>query len=91
MVVYEFGQDGSFVAGDTETGLTCYAYPTSPSATEAKRKGAALRIAKRMVAGELTWMREDGAPAAALCREYDARNWARLASRRMEALNVAEG
>lgn len=43
--------DGAFVAGDTRTGVTSYAYPTSPHAREARHRPAI--VAARMVAEEM--------------------------------------
>ena len=67
MIVHTMLADGGFVAGDTVSRLTCYAYPSSTSATRAKK--APYTIAKEMVAGER---------ASSNRADYDARNWARL-------------
>ena len=88
MITYDFGKDGSFVAGDTETSITAYAYPTSPQATKAKK--SPLKVAKEMINLELevSWTRKEGAPAWESAREYDARNWRRLMSRRIAELDT---
>jgi hypothetical protein len=61
--------DGGFVAGDTETGRTSYAYPTSPHATMARTMPE--RIAAEMIASA---NRVSGDTA-----DYDARMWAKMA------------
>ncbi len=74
MVTYQLMTDGAFVAGDTETGRTSYAYPTSANAAGARRRP--LLIAKRMIAAENSlgaW--RDHCDYA---RDFDVRNWARL-------------
>lgn len=81
MIVYEFGKDGSFVAGDTVTGRTVYAYPASSNATQARRKGKALPTAQAMMKKENAlgdWRSSWFGP------DYDARNWARLSERRID-------
>jgi len=70
MIVYELLADGGFVAGDTDTGFTAYAYPTSSHATMAKRQAS--RIAAEMVASANRF----GAVAGR--GDYDARNWRKL-------------
>jgi hypothetical protein len=67
LIVHTFTQDGAFVAGDTVSRLTCYAYPSSTHALRARK--APYMIAERMVSGERA------SPTRA---DYDARNWARL-------------
>lgn len=37
MIIYLLDTDGAFIAGDTDTEATAYAYPTSEHATKAKR------------------------------------------------------
>jgi hypothetical protein len=51
MILYYLRPDGAFIAGNTKTGLTAYAYPTSPHAIEARTKPAI--VAERMMAGEV--------------------------------------
>jgi len=63
--------DGGFVAGDTDSKLTSYAYPTSPHAIVAKKY--AKHVAEDMLAAESVWMRK--IPSVA---DYDARNWTLL-------------
>lgn len=68
-IVYMLDQQGGFTCGDTATGNTNYAYPSSPHAEAAKRHPDL--IANRMVreANDVGhWMKD----------EYQARNWARL-------------
>lgn len=70
MIRYRFLKGGAFVAGDTKTGRTSYAYPTSPSADRAK--AAPTKIALRMMASENKggeWRESQ------LCRDYDTANW----------------
>lgn len=73
MIVFKMLDDGAFVAGDTETQRTSYAYPTSPHATEAKRKP--IDVAHEMMKNENCSTRDRSAPIFL----YDQRNWARLA------------
>lgn len=70
---YSLANDGSFTTGDSETGLTCYAFPTSSHATKAKRMPLA-------VAGEM--MRNDNgmdyARKSLAVKHYDRVNWKRI-------------
>ena len=71
MVVYNLLTDGSFVAGDTVSERTSYAYPTSEYADWGRCDPA--RAAETMMANENSlgvW--RDNA------KEYDAQNWERL-------------
>jgi hypothetical protein len=72
MLKFNHTPDGAFVAGDTTTGITCYAYPTSEHATKAKKNP--LKVAEAMILGEMLSLHEsaDG-------KDYDARNWAQIA------------
>ncbi len=72
-ILYKFDQNGGFVVGDTETGLTSYAYPTSAAANRAKRDGG--RVATSMMANE--WPLDRHHPAIRV--EAEAINRARLA------------
>lgn len=74
-IVYHYGKDGSFVAGDTETKLTRYSYPSSPNAVWAKTDP--LRTARDMIRQETSWR---GLPAGKHYPDYDKRNWERLTS-----------
>ena len=69
---YHIGQDGSFTAGDVDSGVTAYAYPSSEHAAEAKRNP--LEVAEEMIQGEMSWSRMSHLAAA-----YDRRNWERMA------------
>jgi hypothetical protein len=71
MIVYKMLADGAFVAGDTETGRTCYAYPTSSHATLARKMPE--RIAADMVASA----NRDNSPKH-IRDHYDARNFASI-------------
>lgn len=51
MIVWKLKADGAFVAADTATGFTAYAYPTSASATQAKR--APYKVAVDMMRREI--------------------------------------
>ncbi len=71
-IVYKLLDDGSFVAGDTDTCLTAFAYPRSPAASLATRRPYA--AARGLVEGQH--------PADRLTpwgRNHDAINWRRLA------------
>jgi len=71
-VVYKMLEDGGFVAGDRDSEMTSYAYPTSPHALVA-RKDPEL-AAKDMLRGENILYRS--IPAI---KEYDRKNWLLLA------------
>lgn len=69
-IKFRFAQGGAFVAGDTETGLTSYAYPSSTYAEQAARSDKwAAKIAAKMV------RKLKGNPYR---DEYDLRNWWRI-------------
>ena len=65
-IVYKLDEHGGFTAGDTETRVTSYAYPTSTYATQARR-------APEMVANEMVRMETRHGFAHEI--EYDARHW----------------
>ena len=71
-VVYKLLKNGGFVAGDAESGVTSYAYPTSPYALTAKKHPKA--VAEEMLEFEQVNFR-----SSETIQEYDQRNWARLA------------
>jgi len=54
-LLYAFDEQGGFICGDTETGRTAYAYPTSTNATKALKNPA--KIAKYMMDHENTCSR----------------------------------
>lgn len=72
MIRYLRFADGAFLAGDTDTGRACYAYPSSPHATRAKRHPAAVatemvkadtfrptappRLAKKLADRDAAWL-----------------------------------
>jgi hypothetical protein len=68
MIVYRMFEDGGFVAGDTATERTSYAYPTSTGAIDAKRNPA--KVAAEMVDGLLPL---EG--RFRITADHDARNW----------------
>ena len=78
-IVYKLCSDGSFVAGDTETRKTAYAYPTSPYAEHAKRKPD--EVAQSLLSCE-SWRQPCGPK---FMREYDANNWEVLDGRSLLA------
>jgi len=71
-IKFETDAQGGFACGDTASGVTSYAYPTSTYATEAKRKPFATAIVM------LTLERRYGLPHES---DYDARIWAKLGGR----------
>lgn len=71
MIVHKLLPDGGFVAGDTESRATCYAYPTSIHANMARR--APDKAAREMLTDG--WR---GFPD--IVARYDAGNWAMLES-----------
>lgn len=72
-IYYAHDADGAFIAGDTETGLTSYAYPTSPHAVDARTR--AELVARAM----LSSARLCKVPSAILTA-YNERQWCRLAA-----------
>jgi hypothetical protein len=83
MIVYRLMPDGGFVAGDTATERTSYAYPTSTYATRAKRTPRG--VAAEMMEHEnqaLTYHLEDrrqrGETGPVRVLEFDTRNWVLL-------------
>ncbi len=54
-IQYHIDQDGSFTAGDVDSGVTAYAYPSSEHAQQAKRNP--LKVAEEMIQGEMRWSR----------------------------------
>jgi hypothetical protein len=73
-ILHRFIACGAFVAGDTHTGRTCYAYETSPNAVFAKRKPE--MVAENMLSRE----NECGAwrDQIAAHKAFDAANWKHL-------------
>lgn len=67
-VVFKMLDDGGFVAGDRDSGMTSYAYPSSPHATVAKQY--AKLVAEDMLRSE--WMQARNIP---FVKEYDRKNW----------------
>lgn len=72
-IVHKLLPDGGFVAGDTETRITCYAYPTSSHAVSAKKKPQ--ETADEMIAGE----RSNAFVPSDIRLSTDERNWKLLA------------
>ncbi|MCW2242223.1 hypothetical protein [Azospirillum canadense] len=70
-ILYMHTPEGGFLAGDTETGLTSYAYPTSSDATKAKRNPA--KVAAEMMANETASSRRAVPDAAARDAEWMGR------------------
>lgn len=70
--VFHHSHDG-FVALDLDTGITCYAYPTSTYWTAAKKKPAS--VAREMLGNE---RRTRGWCSVEIVARYDARNRAQL-------------
>ena len=69
MIEYLLDAQGGFTCGDTETGLTSYAYPTSTHATLARRVPE--RIAAEMVKAAKRFAHLSRA-------DYDTRNWQKI-------------
>ena len=72
MIFHTRDQYGAFVAGDTETGRTAYAYSSSPNSDAARK--APREVAAEMMAHESKSLRSYLSSRA----DYDARNWERL-------------
>ena len=73
IILYKVCEDGAFVAGDTESGLTSYAHPTSTHADDARRNARKPAYLERLARDMLKAERH-----AATRAEYDARNTERL-------------
>lgn len=71
---YKLLENGAFVAGDIDTGLTSYAYPSSIYAKGARNNPAA--IAEIMMIAEIPSLH-----ASSYVAEYDASNWELLGGR----------
>lgn len=71
-IVFRMMPDGGFVAGDRDSEMTSYAYPSSPHAIVAKRYPKL--VAEEMLASERSDYRK--IPAIA---DYDAANWRKIA------------
>jgi len=67
-VIFKMLEDGGFVAGDRGSGMTSYAYPSSPHAIVAKKH--AKLVAEDMVTSERMSYR-----AIPAIKEYDRKNW----------------
>jgi hypothetical protein len=72
-IQYKLLTDGGFVVGDTETGITAYAYPSSEHATKARKNpsGIASEMIKRENEIAFCHMSNIGL-------DHDARNWGLL-------------
>lgn len=66
-------EDGGFVAGDTDSQITSYAYPSSPHALVAKRHPKA--VAEDMLGSEKIHYRQ-----LESVKEYDRKNWLLLSA-----------
>jgi hypothetical protein len=71
-IVHKILKGGAFVCGDTESGITSYAYPTSPSADLARKLPVA--VATDMMRREHETLKFTLGTRA----DYDARNWDQL-------------
>lgn len=71
-IIFRMLDDGGFVAGDRDSEMTSYAYPSSPHAILAKKYPKL--IAEEMLASE----RSDYRKIPAI-QEYDAANWRKIA------------
>jgi hypothetical protein len=70
-VVFAMINNGGFVAGDRDSGMTSYAYPSSPHALVAKKYPKL--VAEDMLGSERMSYRS--VPAV---KEYDLANWRKL-------------
>jgi hypothetical protein len=77
-IVWKILEDGSFVIGDRASGITSYAYPTSPSAERAKRLAKQGKASLIVSLSEQELEEDLAAFRGASCGDYDARNWERL-------------
>ena len=68
---FKLETNGAFIAGDTETGRTAYAYPSSTYAMQAKRHPKT--VAAEMMADENSTGRWRDA-----FDDYDLRHWTRI-------------
>jgi hypothetical protein len=66
--VFKTLEDGGFVAGDKDSRITSYAYPTSPHALLARRY-------PKYVAAEMLKNERMSYRSVPAVQEHDARNW----------------
>lgn len=78
-IIHRMDKQGGFIVGDTATRATCYAYPTSTHATNARKFPE--KVAHEMISQENKF-RTDVPGFTGV--ENDTRNWSRL-----HPLNVA--
>ena len=71
-IEYKLDEDGGFTCGNTETGLTSYAFPTSVHATAARKNPA--YVARAMLRGEELTLSATKATRA----DFDERQWKKL-------------
>ncbi len=72
-ILHKLMADGGFLCGDTETGMTAYAYPTSTYAVAARKKPEG--VAAEMIAHEHAFCR-----TIPSIKDGDARHMAELQS-----------
>lgn len=72
-IVFKMLDDGGFVAGDRDSEMTSYAYPSSPHAIVAKKYPKL--VAEEMIENER--MNYRAIPAV---KEYDRKNWLFMAN-----------
>lgn len=68
MIRFKLDSNGGFVAGDTTTGVTVYAYPSSTHAVKARKD--AKGTAREMIEAERPYLH-----TSEYSRQYDSRNW----------------
>ena len=71
MIRFKLETNGAFIAGDTETGRTLYAYPSSTHATQAKWR-------PKTVAAEMMTAENSAGKWRDTYDDYDLRNWTRI-------------
>lgn len=78
-IVFMFDAQGAFIAGDTATEMTSYAYPSSAFASQAKRAPA--KVAAEMIKDTIAYGRHGFTHEI----DGDYRNWAKLNTVRFPA------
>lgn len=74
--IFRYTKGGGFVCGDTKTGITVYAYPTSTNARRAIRHP--LEVAEHMLCMENRHAKS--CRSTPEVKNYDAANWVALLS-----------
>ncbi len=81
MILHKLMPDGAFVCGDTKTGATVYAYPTSQNAENAKKDPEGVAFAMLAIENAYATRPAIGRGSPRLVAEYDRLQWEKLGGR----------